>query len=893
MDRFLSRLVDIGLRAVIVVAPLFMGGRHPLGVFAFVALVSLVALVGSIRWAIAFANRTREPMPTVRLGTLEYCFLAGIAFLMLQLAPMLSIVDGSVQLLGGYIPGSEQLTSAVGSQRAFLLSAWDSNAAASSLGNWNTLSLQPHTTRINLILFSAYAVLFCVTSNHLRSVQQVRSLIRFLGFSLAAFAMFGIVQYLFGNGKYFWFYDQPLRGAARFVQGPFTNPNHFAHFIALGIGPLIWLLFASENQPQTASRRQPHRVFSALTKTDWISNASFHTKVAGISCLGLILACGALSLSRGGMLSHGVALCAAAGIALLSSRQVIPALSAIAVAATVATLFIFTNGSEAIERELNTISWNSTEDIGESIGRDIAWDSAIATYEDLPIAGAGAGSYRDIYKSYLTEDAPREYTHGENGYLQILAENGFVGIALLAIALVAIGLHAYQLIRSRFVSFAIAIVPGIAISLLHSLVDFVWFIPACISLTIILVACLRSLCLIDRIRTQSMQGQPVDASRWVLGSGPQLVFVVAVLCVIPFGLRETWKDASANQHWEMYLAEASSKGTLAKSNEPDASRLRVERGIECLQNCLRLQPNHARAHIRLAEMLLHRFRLDQMNNPTGMGLEAYAEAARLSDYQSSAEVQDWMQRGLGDSFFDLRASLFHAHRGVQLCPLQGEGYVFLAQLAFLVPEAKLDTATLLDQAVTVRPCSGEMLVLAASLYEQQGDVAKRDELLATAYRINTTMRRNILNGMAFRMRASEFVDRIKPDRAGLASLVNFHIAKTSMEQAAEAATFYFAAVESDAEQLRRDERGGLMKEAASVARKLGDADLALSYSMEALECTPNDFDLRRSVGQLLLASGDAAAAQEHLRWCVTRRPNDSKVKAALRQAIASTPARYR
>ena len=63
-------------------------------------------------------------------------------------------------------------------------------------------------------------------------------------------ASFGPLQFLAGNGKFFWFYEHPFTDTCGECQGEFSNRNHFAQFLAfLGIGPLIWWL-------QDAMRRQ-------------------------------------------------------------------------------------------------------------------------------------------------------------------------------------------------------------------------------------------------------------------------------------------------------------------------------------------------------------------------------------------------------------------------------------------------------------------------------------------------------------------------------------------------------------------------------------------------------------------------------------------------------------
>ena len=62
------KIVDAGLLAILTVAPLFMGGRHPAGELVFVSLVALVTsawLIGqrqsSSEWMVSSVMSSRRP----------------------------------------------------------------------------------------------------------------------------------------------------------------------------------------------------------------------------------------------------------------------------------------------------------------------------------------------------------------------------------------------------------------------------------------------------------------------------------------------------------------------------------------------------------------------------------------------------------------------------------------------------------------------------------------------------------------------------------------------------------------------------------------------------------------------------------------------------------------
>ena len=270
-SRILLRLVDAGLLGVIFVAPLFMGGRGDIGRLVYVALVCGTAVCWLVRQCL-LADASW------RWSGLEWILLAGVLLVVLQLAPL---PPGVLRTLSPQIPG--------------LLPLWTTQASPETqLGVWNQLTLSPQATRGGLITFLAHALLFLVLVQRIRDVHDVKRLVRWLALAAIGMAVLGLAQMLFGNGKFLWIYEHPSRDTYRVVKGSFQNQNHFAHFLALGIGPLLWWL---------------HRLWTAAPKASFGSGGrswsqSEILKHALTIGLGLVAFAGLLTFSRGGVLSH-------------------------------------------------------------------------------------------------------------------------------------------------------------------------------------------------------------------------------------------------------------------------------------------------------------------------------------------------------------------------------------------------------------------------------------------------------------------------------------------------------------------------------------------------------------------------------------------------------------
>ena len=180
IDRVLLQLIDLGLAAVIFIAPLFMGGRHPLGRLVFVCIVCVTALIWSVRQCVKVEARWRW-------SGAEFLLLAGLLLVFTQLVPL---------------PPS--LLQTVSPNISNLLPLWSSHGETTiQLGTWSTVSLAPAATRGGLIIFLAYALLFLVVVQRIESAEDVERLLRWIALSAVALATLGIAQYLFGNGKFF------------------------------------------------------------------------------------------------------------------------------------------------------------------------------------------------------------------------------------------------------------------------------------------------------------------------------------------------------------------------------------------------------------------------------------------------------------------------------------------------------------------------------------------------------------------------------------------------------------------------------------------------------------------------------------------------------------------
>lgn len=862
----LLRLVDAGLLGVLFVAPLFMGGRGEIGRLIYIALVCGTALCFLARQCLLAEARWRW-------SGLEWMLLAGLLLIVLQLAPLPA---GVLRTLSPHVPG--------------LLPLWTSQAGAETqLGSWNQLTLAPSATRAGLTTFLAHGLLFLVVLQRLGDVSDIKRLVRWLAIAAIGMAALGLAQFLLGNGKFLWIYEHPSRSTLGAVKGTFQNQNHFAHFLALGIGPLLWWL----HRLWTAAPRESF----AFGSRSWDRHAVLKQSLT--IGLGLVAFAGLLTFSRGGVLAMFAAAVISLGLLIRQGALGKKSWMAIGGLSLVVAAALTIYGYEPLANRLSTL--RDSRSLDELCrGRDALWAAHLKAIPQFVWTGAGVGSHPYIYPTYMEEDFDVEFTHGESGYLHQLVETGLSGLLLTLAAAALLGYwcwHAAHLPTGAESSLlAVALVPGLAASALHSFADFVWYIPACLSLTIVLAACLCRLYQLtqDGQRDACLQppaGWQSGLRRWILAGGEVAagrtawIVATAALALLAAGVVSSrLPSALAAPHWEAYLKLARQTRQVDPSEDPRQTADRLTAMAEHLAKTLRHDPHHPRANLRRAALDLRQFDQRQQVSENPMPLNQIRDAALASQFPTRAAQDQWLTLVTGENRCLLDQALQHAQRALRLCPLQGEGYVYLAELAFLYSNSPQLKHEFVEQALHVRPHSGVVLFAAGGEAALVEDNQRALAMWKQAFHLDPEQQLRIIELLAAQMPADVFLEYFHPDRIALGRLYHFYRQQAAVDAARFVGLRLAAECERDALQAESLDAAALWDQAGHVYAFLNDPSQAVRCARQAALLTPDHFARRQRLAVALLKNDEYEEAVSQLQWCLRRRPDDPGLQQQLEQA---------
>jgi O-antigen ligase len=815
------------------------GGRTAVGQLVLAGL----AVAAAMMWSLHQLFRTA---PSWRPTRTLWLWLAGIGLTVAQIWPL--------------TPGWLNWLSP---EHAQLLTLWGSD----SLGlfpDWNTLSFDPSETLSGLVTFCSYALVFLVAVQRLPSAEDVERMLKGIACLGIGLAVFALLQYFFSNGLFFWMYRHPTVHTAQVALGTFTNRNHFAQFLAVTVGPIVWWLMRTASAPAVTPVG-----FSGPASSKWFSISLL---AAGLAA---VLFAGMLSLSRAG--------CAAMAIALLMSlvllarrgqlpERVIPLAFGITLAVGAA---IYATRFQALSDRIDHVAANE---------RLTIWAANLRLLSRFPWFGTGVGTH--VFTHPLETDRiddGKEFSHAESGYLQVASECGGAGI-VLALLMIAQCLNWCRQAYGRNsppqgMAAAAAILAGFTAHLLHAWVDFFWYAPACMLEMALLAACACRLAQMARCRALAV-AEPVRTR-------PRLAFVLSTCGLAALGywmIHVKLPGAAAEPHRVAYLTlrhHAASDPTMEEEDKKHLERLEIAE----LLKAARANSRDARAQLTAAAAYLQLFEQRQAESENSMSLDQLRDAAIASEFASAAALEEWLSAAVGPHVKYLKAAQRAARKAMRICPLEGLGYIYLSRLDFLRDPQSRSEEPLRQQARTVRPFDALVDFEIGKAALMKGDLEGAIANLKPAFRRSPVFRKEIAAAMADSYTSTEFLEQFEPDWQGLGVVVASYQSAGREEELPLLRERYADASVLEAKRATGPPSEFAWLEAVRMYRDAGRPRQAIQAAESALEDHSQSLALHKQLGTLLMELGEYADAAREWQWVTAHAPDDAVAKRTAAHAL--------
>ena len=313
------------------------------------------------------------------------------------------------------------------------------------------LTASRHETISAAVLYCSYGVLVFLVTQTLRRGSQVRNVAGVLAVYGIAIALFALLQGVAPNGKIYWLRVPHLGGR---IYGPYVNHNHYAGLMEMLV---------------------PIPLVIALSRLA-AEKARIAAGVAAAIMVGTIF----LSASRGGMLSVFAELAVVGFMLLRQKRSLRMAVAAGSFVVVLISLLVWLGGKE-LTHTVGSISREAREEISGGVRLSIAKDG-LRMFRHRPILGWGFGTFPIVYPQFRSFYTNFFVNEAHNDYVQLLAEMGVTGFAIMLWFLLGVFRHVRRKLSNWTTdtsgAAALACTLGIIGILFHSLVDFNLQIPA-------------------------------------------------------------------------------------------------------------------------------------------------------------------------------------------------------------------------------------------------------------------------------------------------------------------------------------------------------------------------------------------------------------------------------
>ena len=263
-----------------------------------------------------------------------------------------------------------------------------------------------------------------------------------------------------------------------------------------------------------------------------------------------------------------------------------------------------------------------------------------------------------------------------------------------------------------------------------------------------------------------------------------------------------------------------------------------------------------------------------------MTLAQIRDAANTSPFETREALESWLGKIFGDLRVFLDQSLNHARQAVALCTLQGEAYVFMAELNFLRESNHDHELALIDQALRTRPEAPPVLVTAGREALLAGDNETGLAHFKKVFTLGGTYQRLVIQALG-RQDAEFFFEQFSFDTSSLQTLRNHYAGLGNQEQSRIVGIRLAKNLVEQATSETGPAAAATWSRAQDAFAFLKDDCNALQAARNAVASNPHEYAHRKNLVNLLVAQQKFDEAVPLLEWCLKQYPDNTKLKESL------------
>ena len=330
---------------------------------------------------------------------------------------------------------------------------------------WQTISIAPSVTLIEIIKNTSYITVFILTLLLLNTKQRIITVTKTLFIGATIISIYSLID-LYSAGSVS--IVEPLPPwdyySYNIIHGTFSYKNHFASFLLLTIPLGAGLIFTNIQVAKCKNNRLKFMRF-LLSENSFI--------LIGTILMLITLIINSSRAGNGALLISCV--CTMAYITFIKRKKISWKKIILSTITTLLLLFILL---------LSGVSDNliSRYDNENDNGREQLRNTAISILRDYPIIGSGAGTYPVIHQQYKSPllDGSIMWQRVHNDYLEMLDNQGIVGFTLLGSAILLLFLKLFRRCKTNnnsLFGLQVGCMTATIAILIHSIADFNFQIP--------------------------------------------------------------------------------------------------------------------------------------------------------------------------------------------------------------------------------------------------------------------------------------------------------------------------------------------------------------------------------------------------------------------------------